>query len=561
MELELEQLERLWQAVYPPEVPRHLTYPALGLDALLRQSGKDLGDRQAMLFLGSQWTWRQLTETAGRFAATLRAMGVGRGERVVIMLPNCPQAVAAFYGTLWARAVAVMVNPLYVERELAEILTDSGASLILALDRLAPRVDSVLKDRPGVQVMFTHITDMLPAPKRQLAEVVAKRRGQWGDIPPARSFRTRLVRDALPAQPVEPEELAALQYTGGTTGTPKAVMLSHRNLVANALQTMVWSRRPREAGARVMGVLPFFHVYGMTVAMNMALMSGAAIVIEPRFDAKELTDALIAYRPRFFPATPTMYVAVTREAEGRDLDLSFIAACISGSAPLPRSVQDAFEALTHGYLVEGYGLSEASPVTHCNPLSEKRKLGTVGVPFPDTEGVVVNGEGRMAAFGEPGEIWVRGPQVMLGYWQRPAETAQVLTGEGWLKTGDVGVLDEDGFLRVVDRIKDVIISGGYNIYPREVEEVLLGHAEVAEASVFGVDDAYLGQSVRAAVVPRPGAELTVEEIRQHCLRQLARYKVPRVFEIRDSLPKSVLGKTLRRVLSQEALASQKEVES
>lgn len=559
--MDLEQLEALWQAAYPADVPRRLTYPALSLDALLRQSGRDLGDRQAMLFLGSQWTWRQLTEAAGRFAATLGNLGVRRGDRVLIMLPNCPQAVAAFYGTLWARAVAVMVNPLYVERELSQILADSGAKLILALDRLEPRVSAVTKSYPGVQVVYTHITDMLPIPKRQIAEVVARRRGQWRDVPLALSLRHLLAPDALSAQAVQSDELAALQYTGGTTGTPKAVMLSHRNLVANAIQTMVWSRRPREVGARVMGVLPFFHVYGMTVAMNLALVSGAALIIEPRFDAKELTDALVNYRPRFFPATPTMYVAVTAEAEGRELDLSFIAACISGSAPLPRRVQDAFEALTRGYLVEGYGLSEASPVTHCNPLSEKRKLGTVGVPFPDTQGLVANADGRIAAFGEPGEIWVRGPQVMLGYWQRPAETAQVLTSEGWLKTGDVGVLDEDGFLTVVDRIKDLIIAGGYNIYPREVEDVLCNHPQVSEAAVFGVADPYLGQSVRAAVVPKAGAELEVEELRSHCLSQLAKYKVPRSFDIRPDLPKSVLGKTLRRVLMEELQSSREEGKS
>ncbi|MHB1981295.1 MAG: long-chain-fatty-acid--CoA ligase [Sulfobacillus sp.] len=549
--MELEQLEEKWQAAYPSDVPRHLKYPEISLDAMLRQSGRELADQQALLFLGSTWTWRQLSELAGRWATTISSLGIARGERVMIMLPNCPQAVCAFYGTLWARAVAVMVNPLYVEREITEILTDSGASLVLALDRLAPRLDSVLREHPQVKVIYTHITDLLPAPKRQVAQVVAKRHGQWKDVPPNQSWRHNLATHTLAVQPVNPEELAALQYTGGTTGTPKAVMLSHRNLMANAVQTMVWSRRKPEAGARVVGVLPFFHVYGMTVAMNLALVSGAALIAVPRFDAKELADALIAYRPRFFPATPTMYVAVTREATGRQLDLSFISACISGSAPLPLAVQEEFEALTHGYLVEGYGLSEASPVTHCNPLSERRKVGTVGIPFPDTDGVVVNEHGRIAEAGERGEIWVRGPQVMLGYWQRPEETAAVITSEGWLKTGDIGELDEDGFLQVVDRQKDLIIAGGYNIYPREVEEVLYRHPGVAEAAVFGVPDAYLGQTVRAAVVAKEDAHLSEAELRAYCETELARYKVPRSFEVRASLPKSVIGKILKRVLTEQ----------
>jgi long-chain acyl-CoA synthetase len=558
MAVKLEDLEARWRQAYPKDVARRLSYPDISLDARLRQNGHQLAEQAALLFLGSQWSWRKLSDLAGRWAATVSELGIGRGQRVIIMLPNCPQAVAAFYGTLWARAVAVMVNPLYVEREIAQILDDSGASLVLALDRLAPRVDKVLADHPQVKVVYTHITDLLPAPKRQIAQLVAKRHGQWQDVPAKQTWGQNLATHTLAVQAAEPDELAALQYTGGTTGTPKAVMLSHKNLMANALQTMVWSRRQPEVGARVVGVLPFFHVYGMTVAMNLALVSGAALMILPRFDAKELTDALIAYRPKFFPATPTMYVAVTQQAGQRKLDLSFISACISGSAPLPLSVQEEFEALTHGYLVEGYGLSEASPVTHCNPLSENRKTGTVGIPFPDTEGIVVDAEGQIAEVGEQGEIWVKGPQVMLGYWQRPEETATVLTSDGWLKTGDVGVLDEDGFLRIVDRMKDLIIAGGYNIYPREVEEVLYRHPKVIEAAVFGVPDAYLGQSVRAAVVAREGAELSGQELHDYCMGELARYKVPRSFELRESLPKSVIGKTLRRVLAEQFEQTAKE---
>lgn len=548
-------LERLWAERYPQGVPRHLDYPNETLDHVFLRMAARRGPAPAALFLGETISWRRLGEMAGGWAKALGDLGIVAGDRVALALPNCPQMVAGFFGTLLARAVVVPVNPLYVERELETVLSDSGARVVLALDRLRPRLAPILSRHPEITAVYTHITDPLTGLRGLLGPGVARRGGNWADVSGERSWKELVRRGGAPSTDGSPEDLAVLQYTGGTTGEPKGVMLTHRNLLANAIQSQAWSLvKPGEV-PRVLAVLPFFHVYGLTVAMNLAVVSGGTLVLMPRFDAKELVVALERQRPDNFPGTPTMYVAVLREAEAKKVDLSSVRACISGSAPLPMEVQTAFEARTGGRLVEGYGLTEASPVTHANPLTDKRKNGTVGLPFPDTEAQVVADDGRPLGPGEGvGELWVRGPQVMKGYWRRPDATAEVLTEDGWLKTGDIARLDEDGHFAIVDRKKDIIIAGGFNIYPREVEEVLLTHPAVAEAAAFGVPDAYRGQTVKAALVLRPGQRVTPEELTTFLEDRLARYKIPKLFEFREALPKSTIGKTLRRTLLEEHLA-------
>lgn len=550
----MTSLEALWLRSYPDGVPRSVEYPALTLDAMLEKTATDHPGGRSMSFLGSHFTWAELLEMSRGFAQGLQSLGVQKGDRVAIALPNCPQMVAGIYGTLMARAVAVPVNPLYVEREIEGILRDSGANVIVALDRLHPRLQKVSANLPDVKVVLTHITDSLSGVKGFVAPRVARKKGNYLDVPGA-LFWKDVVRKGAP-RPLEgdPQDLAVIQYTGGTTGTPKGAMLSHRNLVANAVQTHLWTLPVTHTGApgRVVAVLPFFHVYGLTVALNASIYAGDTLILEPRFEVAELVDSIKKTHPTRFPGTPTMYIAVIQEATRRQVDLSSIDVCISGSAPLPLEVQSRFEEMTKGHLVEGYGLTEASPVTHCNPLTALCKNGTIGLPFPDTEGKIMTDDGReVLPGGEPGELWVKGPQIMMGYWNHPEESKEVLTEDGWLKTGDIATLDDDGYFRIVDRKKDLIICSGFNVYPREVEEVLYTHPDVVEASAFGVPDPYRGETVKVAIVLKEGAQADAGAFEQFCADRLARYKVPRFYEFRSSLPKSTIGKTLRRILREE----------
>jgi long-chain acyl-CoA synthetase len=346
-------------------------------------------------------------------------------------------------------------------------------------------------------------------------------------------------------------DIALLQYTGGTTGMPKGVMLTHRNLVANAIQARAWCYGLRDASERFLAVLPLFHVFGLTVLMNLAIMRAGTLVLLPRFEAGAMLEAIRKKRPTVFPGAPTMYIAVMNHEQAGKTDLSSIKVCVSGAAPLPLDVQERFEALTGGILIEGYGLTEASPVTHVNPIWGTRKIGTIGVPLPGTDARIVNREtGEPLPPGQIGELAVKGPQVMAGYWNRPEETAAVLR-DGWLHTGDLAVMDEDGFFAIVDRIKDVIIAGGFNIYPREVEEVLYEHPAVQHAAVLGVKDPYRGETVKAFIVLRSGLSVSAMQLDRWCRDRLAAYKVPHLYEFRDELPMSMVGKVLRRKLAEE----------
>lgn len=550
--MKLAYVDQPWLSHYPAEVPRTLTYPEEPLYALLERAADRFGAHDATIFFGGRMTYRELRDQARRLAAGLQKLGVVKGDRVAVMLPNCPQAVIAYYGALMAGAVVVMVNPMYVKRELQHQLADSGASVIITLDLLFNKLYGVCWENAVV----TGLTEYMPVPTRWLAGLKLK--------PPKITYGGPIHRwaDLLAQGPLEQpvpvtptEDLALLQYTGATTGLAKGCMLTHHNLVSNVYQTAAWMYRARPGeGLRTMATLPYFHVYGMTTVMNFTIHLGGTMVVQPRFDVKQTLGLIQKYRPSVFPGAPTMYVAINQAAATGKFKLDSIDACISGAAPLPVEVQQTFEQLTGGRLVEGYGLTEASPVTHANPIWGRRKEGSIGVPWPDTEARIVNPEtGEEVPLGEVGELVVRGPQVMQGYWNRPEATAETLK-DGWLYTGDMARMDEDGYFYIVDRKKDIIIAGGFNIYPREVEEVLFLHRGVKEAVVAGVPDPYRGETVKAYVVPKEGYTVDEAELMNFCRQHLAAYKVPRQIEFRTELPKSMVGKVLRRVLAEEEKA-------
>jgi long-chain acyl-CoA synthetase len=445
------------------------------------------------------------------------------------------------------------MNPLYVSREIVELFRIGRPRASISLDLVAPRV-AAARAESGMDgpVLTAGIAEQLPPLKSLLYPLKARREGRWHPVPdtPATPHLARLVGQATPgpfASEAGADDVAVLQPTGGTTGTPKAAMLTHRNLVADAIQVASWFPRAR-TGDAILGALPYFHIYGMTVAMNMGVLLGQRQVLLPRPDTTEMLDAICHERPRMFPAVPAMYQAISVHPRAKTLDLTSIDACISGGAPLPGDVQRRFEEVTRGRVAEGYGLSEASPVTHCNPLYGDRRAGTIGVPFPSTDAMVVSlADGRELGPGEEGELLVRGPQVMKGYYQNPEETALVLR-DGWLRTGDIAARDEDGYFRIVDRKKDVIIVGGINVWPREVEEVLHEHPLIADAAVIGVPHERMGEVPKAFVVPVPGSLLTVEMVVEHCRANLAGHKVPRQVEFVAELPRSGVGKVLRRRL-------------
>ncbi|HXQ96623.1 MAG TPA: long-chain fatty acid--CoA ligase [Candidatus Acidoferrales bacterium] len=544
---------RPWVAHYDEGVPADVEIPDVPLDDLLRQAARRWPAAAALSLYGRRTTFAQLDQAVDRVARALRGLGVEPGDVVSLHLPTTPAFVQAFYGVVRAGAIGLPMNPLYVPREIAELFRLGRPRVSIALDLVTPRVRAA-RAEAGLDgpVVTVGIAEQLSRVKSLLYPLRARREGRWHPVAHAAAtpHLARLVRDAAPGpfpSAAGPDDVAALQPTGGTTGTPKAAMLTHRNLVADTVQVAAWFSRARPGDA-ILGALPYFHIYGLTVAMNLGVLLGQRQVLLPRPETSEMLDAISRERPRMFPAVPAMYQAISVDPRASSLDLTSIDACISGGAPLPAEVQRRFEEVTGGRVVEGYGLSEASPVTHCNPLYGDRRAGTIGVPFPSTDAMVVSlADGHEVEPGEEGELLVRGPQVMKGYYQNPQETANALQ-DGWLRTGDMAVRDEDGYFRIVDRRKDVIIVGGINVWPREVEEVLLEHPLIADAAVVGVPHVRLGEVPRAFVVPAPGAQLTVEMVVAHCGANLAAHKVPRQVEFVDELPRSGVGKVLRRRL-------------
>jgi long-chain acyl-CoA synthetase len=554
------QIERPWIKQYEAAVPPSLTYPNMTLGDMLSESARQYPDRTALLFFGNRITYRELDLLANRFAHGIKRFGVSKGDRVALMLPNLPQMVIAYYGTLRLGAIAVSTNPLYHEHELEVQLKDSGAVALVAVDMFYPVISHILDKTAVKHLILCGVKDYLPFPLNLFYPIKARFEKQWVPVkrvPPIYDFigLIKTESDAAPDVQVTADDIALLQYTGGTTGIPKGAVLTHRNLVVNAMQTRAWLNAGHEEQAVILAVIPFFHVYGMTTAMNIGVLISAELILLPKFHTKEVLQTIEKYRPRIFPGIQAMYLAIGHFPDVGKYDLSSLQIAVSGAGPLMHEVQELFERVTSARIVEGYGLSEASPVTHANPIFGKRKIGSIGIPWPDTEARIVDLETgtRTLPVNESGELVVRGPQVMKGYWNKPSETAHALRG-GWLHTGDIAKMDEEGYFTIVDRIKDMIKTVGENVYPREVEEVLYMHPKVKEAVVVGLPhEEFLGEKIKAYIVLNDGQKATAEEIIDYCREQLSKFKVPKEVEFRDALPKTLVGKVLRRVLRDEEM--------
>jgi long-chain acyl-CoA synthetase len=553
-------MQRSWLGRYDQGVPSTLVYPEWAIPDLLRRSVERFPDQPALLFYGSRISFRHLDDLSTRFALALRSLGVQPGDRVAIMLPNIPQAVIAYYGALKAATLVVQTNPLYVAREIETQLLDSGSETIVALDQFYPRIREA-RDRVPLlkRIIVTSVKDFLPPLLRLFYPIKARLSGRWVCVQKGDAIHNflDLVEAAPPTSDEDramlpapsPDDLALLQYTGGTTGTPKGVMLSHRNVVANTLQCRYWVRDFQEGGEVFLGAIPFFHVYGLSTCQHLAVLTGCPLVLLPRFQVAEVLQAIHRHRVTVFSGIPMMFSMINEFPNIGRYDLRSLRLCLSGASPLHAEVQDRFERLTGVRIAEGYGLTEASPVTHCNPIYGEHPRGSMGVPFPDTDARIVDLETgqRDVPAGQVGELIVRGPQVMRGYWNNQMETNAVMR-DGWLYTGDLVRQDARGFFFVVDRRKDMIKSRGENVYPREVEEVLFQHPAVKDAVVAGIPDLQLGEAVKAYVVRREGQSLTERDLIEHCRRLLARYKVPHAVEFRQELPRTLVGKVLRRAL-------------
>ncbi len=537
--------------------------PLLGeprlLGDMLDLSVRRFGSRNVLDFMGRTLTYAELGKSVDRAARGLQDMGVVKGTRVALCLPNTPYYPILFFAILKAGGVVVNVNPLYVERELAHLLEDSGATIIATCDiaEIHARVLKVAGQMGVKHVITCPIAGALPTLK-SIAYRIFKRT-EIGHAPSDvrhSTFDSLLKAKGAPAAvPVSPDEVAVLQYTGGTTGEPKAAMLSHANLVANADAMVVFVGGEQPHQDRVLGALPLFHVFALTTVLTYSIRTGAEMILMPRFELGALLKTIARTKPSYFPAVPTIYAAITTAAETQTIDLSSIHACISGGAPLPAEVRIAFEAATGAKLCEGYGLSEASPIITCNPIDGLNKPGSAGLPFPGTTIEIRDREDptRLLPIGENGEICARGPQITQGYWHKPAATAE-LFADGALRTGDVGHLDADGYLFIVDRIKDLILAGGYNVYPRVIEEALYEHPAVLEAVVIGVPDKYRGQAPKAFVVLAEGLAATPLELRDFLRDKISKIELPREVEIRDSLPKTLIGKLSKKELVAEETA-------
>jgi len=554
-----EGREELWIANYEKGIRPSLQYPEIPVFYLLERTFRRYPQRVATNFNGDMMSYRDLFIQVNKLAAALANLGVKKGDRVGVILPNTPQAVISYFAILQLGGVAVFINPLYVEMELAFQINDAGIKTLIIIDTVYRRIMNI-KDKIKLEnLIVTGIHDYLSFPYSVLYPLKQKSDGRAPEIPVREGvYRFKQLIRSAPTAPLEDvkinprEDLALLQYTGGVTGTSKGAMITHYNMVANVLQFREWFSGCRDGEERVLGVLPFSHIYGLTCVLNFGVYIGATLILLPRFEIDRVLKTINKYRPTFFPGVPTMYVAINNHPDVKKYDISSISYCISGAAPLRLEVQDRFEHLTGARLVEGYGLTEASPVTHCNPVRGRRKVGSIGLPLPDTRAKIVDletGE-RELDIGEVGELIISGPQVMKGYWNNPEETAMTLRN-GWLYTGDIAQMDKDGYFFILNRKKDMIISGGYNIYPRELEEVLQRHPKVKEVVIVGIPDDYYGEAVKAYVFPREGKTILEDELRDYCLNKLAPYKIPKHFEIRRELPRGLTGAKLRRHLVKE----------
>ncbi len=536
-----------WTKNYQPGVPAEIDLPDEPLTAMFARAAKKGGGRTALEFFGAETSYRDLADQVERAASGLASLGVGPGDRVALILPNCPQHVVAFYAVLRLGAVVVDHNPLYTSTELATMFADHGAKVAIAWDVAVPKLPEL------EHVVAVNLLDAFPTAKRlalhlPVPKLAATRKRLHAKAPGTTPWKQLLAHKALRnwAEPTA-SDLAVVQYTSGTTGAFKGAMLTHRNLYANALQGAAWMKDAKDGKETIYAVLPMFHAFGMTLYLTFGVLKRARIVLFPTFDVDRVLDTAKKRPPTVYCAVPPIYEKTARRAIERKISLKSAKFCISGAMKLTDPIVELWESVSGGLLVEGYGLTETAPVALGNPFWPSRRTGTIGVPFPSTLMRVVDPEDptREVAQGEEGELLLKGPQVFSGYWNAPEETAKALLPDGWLRTGDIVVVDEDGFTTIVDRLKEIIVTGGFNVSPSEVEHVLVEHPDLDEVAVVGLQTES-GEQVAAAVVLREGAHLDVAGVRAWAKERLAAYKVPRSFVEVDELPKSMLGKVLRK---------------
>jgi long-chain acyl-CoA synthetase len=546
-----------WLAGYPGNVDWHAEIPVRPLYALLDEAVARYAERCCIDFLDKRYSYREIGELANRVAKGLRRLGVKRGTKVGLFLPNCPYAVIFYYGILKAGGTVVNFNPLYAERELIHQIEDSDTEIMVTLDlkALCGKLLPLVKKTGLKTVIVCSMAAILPFPKNILFPVAKRKEiARFADGDRTVSFDEVVANDGAVVPPeIDPRtEIALLQYTGGTTGVPKGAMLTHANAVANAMQLRLWAPALGGQAEKILGVLPLFHVFAMTVVMNHGLLLGAEMILLPRFDLKQLLKTIDKKKPTVFVGVPTLYAAINNAKETASTNLRSLKYCISGGAPLPLEVKHRFEELSGCVLVEGYGLSETAPVATCNPFLGENRRGSIGLPLPGTtvEIVAIDGSERVLPAGERGEVCIRGPQVMAGYWKKPEETAKAMRG-GRFHSGDIGYIDAEGYIYIVDRLKEMILCGGYNVYPRNVEEAIYMHPAVAECAVIGVADPYRGQTVKAFVVLREGESVTRDALCEFLKDKLSPIEMPKQIEFRQSLPKTAIGKILKKTLVAE----------
>lgn len=553
-------LEKPWLKFYLDDVPPELDYKKIFLTDYLDTSVRSFPDKMALNFQGYTVSYRELGTMIDKMATCLVQLGVKKGDRVAILLPNLIPCVAAYYATIKVGGVVVMNNPLYTDRELEHQFNDSGATVLFTLDLLCNRMID-LRDRTGIRdIIYTSIGDYLPFPKNLLFPLVAKKKKLAADVKPAdRVYRWKEMIKNYPAfdshVPVDWDDVAMLQYTGGTTGASKGVMLTHANISCQLQQAISWFPMFKRGEETTLSALPFFHIFGLTTAMNFAIAMGWGNILVAKPQPEQLLETIRKFKPTFAPLVPTMFIGMLAHKDIDKTDLSCIKGCFSGSAPLPVEVIKAFEEKSGSVIVEGFGMTETCPVTHMNPFDPaRRKVGSVGIPASDTLARIVDLSGNMKDMpvGETGELLIKGPQVMKGYHNNPAATAEALV-DGWLRTGDIARMDEDGYFYIVDRIKDMIISGGYNVYPRDIDEVLYEHPKVVEACSIGIPHHHRGEAIKAFIVLKENETATAEEIITFCEKHLAKYKLPTEIEFRKELPKTNVGKILRKDLRSEEM--------
>ena len=557
--------QRPWFSSYGEGVPHEIAEPTETLVDMIWNSTRLYRDNVALQFFGATTTYEKLREQIASVANGLHGLGVRHGDRVALVLPNSPEHIVAFYAVLRLGAIVVEHNPLYTERELRHQFEDHGATVAIVWNKVAATVLDFPSDVAVRTVVAVDITRSMPATTRAALRLpIAKARTSRaaltvdkpvdGAVDWATLTKQRYLPNATPKPTLD--DIAVLQYTSGTTGTPKGAILTHRNLRANAMQGEAWVQGLRKGEEVFYGVLPMFHAYGLTLCLTFAMSIGARLVLFPKFDEKLVLDAMQKTPATFLPAVPPIYERLAKAAAKRRVSLSGIRFAISGAMSLPLPIVELWEKATGGLLVEGYGMTEASPIALGNPIGPSRRPGTVGVPFPSTDIRIVDPENSSVerGFDEEGELLISGPQVFSGYWNRPTETREALTDDGWLRSGDLARLGRDGFVTIVDRRKELIITGGFNVAPTEVEAALLSHPSIADAAVVGLPSSKGGEDVAAVVVLAPGATLDVDAVRDHCRTLLSAYKVPRTITARDELPRSLIGKVLRRVVRDELIA-------